>query len=128
MKSKRLFQIFVLITLLFSPFGVNQPALASTGSVVQGNVLQNQPTVSLVVNPPGINVGEAATVMVRLDNVPGEGYTSLELTCSYDPNLVEASNIVIGNLFGIDPVTTINGPHNGRFVVGYSVLVHGRQR
>jgi hypothetical protein len=33
MKSKRLFQIFVLLTLLFSPLGRNEPVRASNGSV-----------------------------------------------------------------------------------------------
>jgi hypothetical protein len=126
MKSKHPFQIFVLLTLLFSPFGANQPVRASTSAVdkldtrnIDRNflALQDQPTVSMVVNPSSVNAGEITTVTVSLNHVPAEGYTSAELTCTYDPDFVEASNIVIGNLFGLDPVTAINGPHNGQFIV-----------
>ena len=79
MKSKRFFQIFVLLTLLAGPFGITQMHVGASSV--------DQPTVSISVSPSSINVDETATVMVRLDNVPPEGYTSLELTCSYYPNL-----------------------------------------
>jgi hypothetical protein len=72
--------------------------------------------VSTVLNPTGINVGEFATVTVNLNNVPAEGYSSAEFTCTYNPTLVEASNVVVANLFGVDPVTAINGPQNGGFI------------
>ncbi|HLO14175.1 MAG TPA: cohesin domain-containing protein, partial [Anaerolineales bacterium] len=130
MKSKRLFQIFVLLALLFHPFGNDQPARASTTSVdgldaanvdpdsfALQNVTPAQPTLSMVVSPSSIQIGGMATVTVNLNNVPQEGYTSAELTCTYNPNLVEASNIVIAGLFGGDPVVAINGPHNGLFIV-----------
>jgi uncharacterized repeat protein (TIGR01451 family) len=126
MNSKRLFQIFVLLTLLFAPLGANQPVHASPSAVDildspnSGHDfpgLQNEPTVSVLVSPGSVNVGEMTTVTVKLNHVPAEGYTSTELTCTYDPDFVEASNIVIGNLFGIDPVTAINDPHNGQFIV-----------
>jgi hypothetical protein len=126
MNSKRVFQIFVLVTLLFAPFGANQPVRANTNVVDNLDMqsidrsfhgLQTQPTVSMIVTPTSVTVGGMATVTVNLNHVPAEGYTSAELTCTYDPNVVEASNIVIGNLFGIDPVTAINGPHKGQFIV-----------
>jgi len=117
MKSIRLFQIFVLLTLLFSPFGANEQVRASPGSVGQQDLFQSQPTVSITVSPLSINVGGTATVTVNLNNVPPDGYTSVELTCTYYPNLVEASNIVIANLFGADPVVAIHGPQYDRFVV-----------
>lgn len=117
MKLKRLFQLFVLLTLLFSPLGTNQPVRASNGSVDKLKDIQNEPTVSMTVNPSIMEVGGTAMATVSLNNVPAEGYTSAELNCTYDPNLAEASNIVIANLFGIDPVTAISGPHAGSFVV-----------
>ena len=126
MKQKRLFQIFVLLPLLFAPFGANQPVRASTGVVDRPDSrnsgrhfpkLQNEPTVSVHVSPGSVNVGGITSVMVRLNHVPAEGYTSTELTCIYDPDFVQTSNIVVGNLFGIDPVTAINGPYNGQFIV-----------
>src|SRR5215211_1433721 len=125
MKSKHLFQIFVLLTLLFAPFGANQAVRASTNILgmldsqeIDHNFpgLQDEPTVSVLVSPGSVNVGGMTTVTVSLNHVPAEGYTSVELTCTYDQNFVEASNIVIGNLFGMDPVTAINGPHNGQFI------------
>ena len=62
-------------------------------------------------------VGESATVTVNLGNVPAEGYTSAEFTCTYDPSLAEVSNIVTTNLFGTDAAVAINGPQNGSFIV-----------
>ncbi|RPJ23919.1 MAG: hypothetical protein EHM33_19505 [Chloroflexi bacterium] len=130
MKSKRLFQIFVLLTLLFTPFGNEQFARASASSVdrldllpIQRNspafqdITQVPPIVYTVVNPLSVNVGEAAIATVNLNSVPADGYASIELTCSYDPGLLEASSITIANLFGEDPVVAINGPQDGRFIV-----------
>jgi hypothetical protein len=62
-------------------------------------------------------VGETAAVNVNLNNVPVGGYTSAEFTCTYNPALVEVSNIAVTNLFGADPVAAINGPQNGAFIV-----------
>jgi hypothetical protein len=75
------------------------------------------PHVSTGVDPDSINVGETALVTVRLNNVPPEGYTSAEFTCTYDANLVEAGNIVIADLFGADPATAIQGPGGGSLIV-----------
>src|SRR5215212_638858 len=211
MKSKRIFQIFILLTLLFSPLG---NVSASTGSVDQldamvinrslnlwdatyfgfvssgifenwqfefaeshhfvvtvtpisgdlvpqlslldtgGNTLANgtntltstqsagsysiqvqpisgsgfymltlreivvtQPSVTTSVSPSSVNAGESATVTVSLNNVPAEGYTSAEFTCTYDANLVQVSNIAVTNLFGADAVVAISDPQNGSFIV-----------
>jgi hypothetical protein len=130
MKIQKYFRVLSLVVLLVSMISINQPVRASTSSV-EGqdmriidrsfpelqDIIQDQPTVSTVVNPSSLNIGEAAMVTVSLNNVPAEGYTSVELTCSYDPNVVEASNIVVASLFGVDPATAINGPQGGRFVV-----------
>ena len=113
MNPKRLFQIFVLLTLLFSPFGINQQVPVSASSV-------DQPTVSMSVSPSSINIGGSATVTVRLDNVPAEGYTSLELTCSYYPSLVDPGDLLVGNLFGSDPAVAVKGPQYDRFIVAIS--------
>jgi len=80
-------------------------------------VIQNQPSASTVVNPTSVNVGETAVVTVSLNNVPSEGYTSAEFTCTYNASLSEVSNIVATNLFGADPAVAINGPQNGSFIV-----------
>jgi hypothetical protein len=75
------------------------------------------PSVSTSVNPTSINVGESAVVTVSLNNVPAEGYTSAEFTCTYNPTLLESSNIVVTDLFGADAAVAINGPTNGSFIV-----------
>ncbi len=76
-----------------------------------------EPSVSTIVIPTSINVGQIATVNVNLNNIPIGGYTSAEFTCTYNPTLVEVSNIAVTNLFGADPVAAINGPQNGSFIV-----------
>jgi hypothetical protein len=73
--------------------------------------------VTTTLNLPGINLGETAVASVSLHNVPGDGYVSAEFTCTYAATLVEASNIVIADLFGADAVAAINGPQNGSFIV-----------
>jgi len=77
----------------------------------------NDQSVSTEVNPTSLTVGEAAAVTVNLNNVPAEGYASAEFTCTYDPALVQVSNIAVTSLFGTDPATAINDPQNGTFIV-----------
>ena len=74
------------------------------------------PYVSTTVTPAGIDVGGTAQATVSLHNVPAEGYTSAEFTCTYNAGLAEVGNIVIGNLFGVDAASAINGPQNGSFI------------
>jgi murein DD-endopeptidase MepM/ murein hydrolase activator NlpD len=68
------------------------------------------PYVSTTITPQSISIGNTALVTVRLNNVPPEGYTSSEFTCTYNANLFEVSNIAVASLFGADPVSAINGP------------------
>ncbi|MCC6297858.1 MAG: PQQ-dependent sugar dehydrogenase [Anaerolineales bacterium] len=75
------------------------------------------PYISTVPNSNSVNVGDTALVSVNLNNVPAEGYTSAEITCTYNASLIEASNIVFTNLFGADPATAIFGPQGGSFIV-----------
>ncbi len=74
-------------------------------------------SVTTVVSPASIHVGETAVVTVNLNNIPVEGYTSAEFTCTYNATLGAASNIVVTNLFGADPAVALNGPQNGTFIV-----------
>jgi hypothetical protein len=80
-------------------------------------VVDQGQSVSTVVTPTGITVGESAVVTVNLNNVPPEGYTSAEFTCTYPPSLVEVGNIVVTNLFGTDAAVAIFGPQSGNFIV-----------
>jgi len=75
------------------------------------------PSASTVVVPPSVNLGETAVVTVDLDNVPAEGYTSAEFTCTYSAAVAEVSNIAASGLFGADPATAVNGPQNGSFII-----------
>jgi hypothetical protein len=81
------------------------------------DIISDQPTTTIAVSPSTINIDGMALVTVSLENIPVEGYTSVELTCSLDPELLETTNVVVGNLFGIDPVVAINGPHDGHMIV-----------
>ncbi len=80
-------------------------------------VVQTQPSASIVATPTTINAGETSLVTVSLENVPAEGYTSAEFSCTYDASLIEVSNITATSLFGADPAVAINGPQNGSFIV-----------
>lgn len=80
-------------------------------------ILQSQASVSTSVTPGSINAGESALVTVSLNNVPAEGYTSAEFTCTYNSTLVQVSNIAVSSLFGADPAVAINDPQNGSFIV-----------
>jgi murein DD-endopeptidase MepM/ murein hydrolase activator NlpD len=75
------------------------------------------PYVSTSVTPTSINAGTSALVAVSLHNIPAEGYTSAELTCTYNAGISEISNITMLSLFGADPVYVVNGPQNGSFIV-----------
>ena len=75
------------------------------------------PASNVVLTPANVLVGETSTATVLLNNVPESGYASAEFTCSYDPALVEVSNIAESGLFGTDAVLAINGPQNGLFIV-----------
>lgn len=59
---------------------------------------------------------QTSLVNVSLNNVPPEGYTGTEFVCTYDPAIVEVSNILTAELFGSDPASALNGPQNGQFV------------
>ncbi len=82
----------------------------------EGSSGTTDPSVTTVVSPASIHVGETAAVTVNLNNVPPEGYTSAEFTCTYDATLGAVSNITAAGLFGADPAVAINGPQNGTFI------------
>jgi hypothetical protein len=85
---------------------------------IRENIVTPPPTASATtsVTPSSVNVGESAVVTVSLNNVPAEGYTSAEFTCTYDANLVAVSNVVAAGLFGTDPATAFNSTQNGTFI------------
>jgi len=110
-----------LLNVLGAPATPSSTPLTTTPSTITPAPIStvtppSGPYVSTVVNSNIVGVGDTAIVSVNLNNVPIEGYTSAEFTCTYNANLIEASNIVIANLFGADPATAIFGPQNGSFI------------
>ncbi len=90
----------------------------STNTPVSTNTaLPTGPYVLTDANPQGIIVGETGLVTVSLINTPVEGYRSAEFTCTYDSSLIEVSNIAVAGLFGPNPVSALNGPQNGSFIL-----------
>lgn len=75
-----------------------------------------EPTASVVLNPASVVVGGTAVGTIMLTNVPAGGYASAEFTCTYNPALIQISNIADAGLFGSDPAVAIFGPANGSFV------------
>ncbi|MBT6060103.1 MAG: peptidoglycan DD-metalloendopeptidase family protein [Anaerolineae bacterium] len=69
-----------------------------------------------IIAPENVKVGEKITVTIYFNLLPPSGYTSAEITCSYDYNLLEASNMTAQNIFGTDPVTALSGPQDGSFI------------
>lgn len=89
-----------------TPIATNTAVPTPTGPYVWTDVIQST-----------LSIGESSLVTVGLYNVPISGYTSAELTCTYDAALLEASNVLVASLFGPDPVSAMNGPQNGQFVL-----------
>jgi hypothetical protein len=81
------------------------------------DVIPTDPSSTTSAEPASMKVGESTAVSVSLNNVPAEGYTSAEFSCTYDAAMVEVSNIVVTDLFGADSASVINGPANGSFIV-----------
>ena len=79
--------------------------------------LPTGPYTSTLLIPASINVGEVAAAAVSLNNVPTEGFTSAEFTCTYDAGRAQVSNISAASLFGSDPAVAINDPQGGSFIV-----------
>jgi murein DD-endopeptidase MepM/ murein hydrolase activator NlpD len=75
------------------------------------------PYVSTTVDPLSILIGDTAQATIRLNNVPAEGYTSAEFTCSFTASIVEVSNITVTDLFGADAAVAINGPQSNTFII-----------
>jgi len=86
-------------------------------TVTQSAPSSSGPMVITEVNPVTLNVGGTALVSVNLENIPSDGYKSAEFTCTYDPGVIEKSNVVTTNLFGIEPVVAIHELRPGAFIV-----------
>ncbi len=76
-----------------------------------------QSDVSTSISPESVPVDESAVVSVNLNNIPVDGYTSAEFTCTYPVGVVSINNIVLTELFGTDPATAISDSQDGSFIV-----------
>jgi hypothetical protein len=117
MSSKAVKLSIVLLCLL--ALAIPSPA-KSAASEIQSPMTPTPPTgtfVSTESNPAILYIGETASISVKLNNIPTEGYKSAEFTCSYNTGLVEKKDIAITDLFGVDQVTAIYDPQNGTFIV-----------
>jgi len=85
-----------------------------------------EPSAAVMLNPASVIVGGTSAGTVMLTNIPQGGYASAEFTCTYDPALIQISNLTDAGLFGSDPATAISGPANGSFV--YAVAGSNGQR
>lgn len=90
------------------------PSPTSTATVVPTPV---GPYVLVDVIQPTLTLNQTSLVNVSLNNVPAEGYTSTEFVCTYDPAVIEVSNILAAELFGSDPASALSGPQNGQFIL-----------
>ena len=117
MNTKRLLPIVLVLILLFSPIGTNGPVHANANPQPGGR-LQTGASVSITILPALISLNETATATVSLQDVPANGYTSAEFTCTYPVGLVQVSDILVTGLFGPDPAVAIHGPQDGTFIVG----------
>lgn len=96
------------------------PTPTATATTTPTSVPSPTPTgpyVSTVLDPRNIQVGGVALATVSLNNVPAEGYTSAEFTCTYTAGLITVSNITAASLFGPDAVSVVNGPQDHSFIM-----------
>lgn len=80
------------------------------------DITSTQPNITAIASPSTVPAGAMTAVVVDLHQLPAGGYTSAEFTCTYDPDAVQVLNILPGTVFGIDPVTVVPGPQDGRFI------------
>lgn len=78
-------------------------------------IISSNPSVTTTISPSSVNVGEVAVATVSLNNVPPEGYASVEFTCTYESSLVDVGTPVVTSLFGADPVVAFN-EQTGSFI------------
>ncbi|MBE0670786.1 MAG: peptidoglycan DD-metalloendopeptidase family protein [Anaerolineales bacterium] len=105
-----------------TPILTNTPPVTGTATLPStptptNTSLPSGPYVLTDANPQSLIVGETGLVTVSLNNVPPEGYSSTEFTCTYDQNLIEVSNIAVAGLFGTTPVSALQGPQSGSFIL-----------
>jgi hypothetical protein len=115
--------LFALFLLLILPAcQASQPqATQAQQPAVTGPYAAMQSTDSGVL-PASIQVGTTINQSITLQNLPSEGLTSAEFTCSYDASLVEISALTNADIFGTDALAAINGPADGKFIYAIAAV------
>ncbi len=101
------------------PTATNTPVPTNTSVPNPTTAPTSQPNSAFVtteLTPSSVDVGNSSSASVSLNNIPAGGFASAEFTCTYDPALVEVSNIAFTGLFGADPATVINDSQVGSFI------------
>ncbi|MFN8411292.1 MAG: hypothetical protein U0Z26_02775 [Anaerolineales bacterium] len=104
-------------TIIPSATNTPLPTAFSTPSATPTISSNTSTFVTVNITPSNIVVGGTSKVEVGFNNLLGTSLTSAEFTCTYNSALVEVSNIASTSLFGSEPVTVVNGPQNGSFIV-----------
>ncbi|PWH12779.1 MAG: hypothetical protein DDG60_11695 [Anaerolineae bacterium] len=90
-----------------------------------------EPYAEVQIQTPEIQIGKTTQAGVQLVNVPQEGLSGAEFTCTYQAEVISISNLAASNLFGNDPVVAINNPTAGAFIIaivgsqGYKATSNG---
>ena len=63
-----------------------------------------------------IDIGETTLAQIYLGSIPEGGYSSAEITCGYDAEVIAINNITATDLFGTQPAIAVNEPQNGTFI------------
>ena len=101
------------------PTATKVPAPTNTSVPNPTSIPTNQPNSAFVtteLTPSSVDVGNSSSASVNLNNVPAGGFASAEITCTYNPALIEVSNVAFTSLFGADPATVINDSQAGSFI------------
>src|SRR6187200_2237777 len=103
--SSKAVKIFSVLLCLFA-LAIPSPAKSEAGETPTPSISAPPADafISTEVSPASLPLGGTASVSVKLNNIPVEGYKSVEFTCAYDGALVEKSNIAVTDLFGAEPV------------------------
>jgi len=108
-----------------TPTGTNTPVASNTPTptavfTATATNLPNSAYVTISFTSSSVVIGNYTIVSVNLNNVPAEGISSAEFTCTFDPAVIEVYNINAVGLFGPDPLMAVNGPQSGTFIAAIS--------
>lgn len=111
-------QTAIAATQTSSALTMTASAITPSPTITQTSVpTPTGPYVLVDVIQSTLTTNQTSLVNVSLNHVPTEGYASAEFVCTYDPAIIEVSNILAANLFDSDPVTALSGPQNGQFIL-----------